>query len=106
MSKSPVCDGQNFISGLEATYRGLWRRYCKGDVPSLRYMEMLKKEGVPEGVTNETSEPERVTISKDTSSVSIESNGFSQAPVSTLNLTTSEVNENQSSQTTNSGNLS
>ncbi|KAK5841680.1 probable UDP-N-acetylglucosamine--peptide N-acetylglucosaminyltransferase SPINDLY [Gossypium arboreum] len=106
MSKSPVCDGQNFISGLEATYRGMWRRYCKGDVPSSRYMEMLKKEGVPEGVTNETSQPERVTISKDTSSVSIESNGFNQAPLSMLNLTTSEDNENQSSQTTNSGKLS
>ncbi|TYI98768.1 hypothetical protein E1A91_D01G239700v1 [Gossypium mustelinum] len=106
MSKSPVCDGQNFISGLEATYRGMWRRYCKSDVPSSRYMEMLKKEGVPEGVTNETSKPERVTMSKDTSSVSVESNGFNQAPLSTPNLTTSEDNENQSSQTTNSGKLS
>ncbi|KAB2046403.1 hypothetical protein ES319_D01G231900v1 [Gossypium barbadense] len=106
MSKSPVCDGQNFISGLEATYRGMWRRYCKGDVPCSRYMEMLKKEGVPEGVTNETSKPERVTMSKDTSSVSVESNGFNQAPLSTPNLTTSEDNENQSSQTTNSGKLS
>ncbi|GMJ13925.1 SPINDLY [Hibiscus trionum] len=102
MSKSPVCDGQNFISGLEAAYRSMWHRYCKGDVPSLRYMEMLKKEGIPEESTIETSEPERATISKDNSQGSIESNGFNQVPLAMLNPTTFEENMSQLNQTTNS----
>ncbi|KAK8633119.1 hypothetical protein V6N13_013973 [Hibiscus sabdariffa] len=67
MSKSPVCDGQNFISGLEAAYRNMWRRYCKGDVPSLRCMEMLQKQDVTEELTVKTVEPEETTTSIDTS---------------------------------------
>ncbi|KAK8506971.1 hypothetical protein V6N13_024988 [Hibiscus sabdariffa] len=106
MSKSPVCDGQNFISGLETAYRSMWHRYCKGDVPSLRYMEMLKNEGIPEESTIETFEPERVTISKDNSQGSIESNGFNQAPLAMLNPTTLEGNGSQLNQTTNSSELS
>lgn len=109
MSKSPVFDGQNFISGLEATYRNMWQRYCNGDVPSLRYMEMLQKQGVPEELTIKTSEPESVTILKDTSpgSESVKSNGFNQVPWPMLNLTTCEENGSQLNlvQTTNSGKL-
>ncbi|XVF76159.1 hypothetical protein PTKIN_Ptkin13bG0243800 [Pterospermum kingtungense] len=78
MSKSPVCDGRNFISGLEATYRNMWHRYCNGFVPSLRYMEMLQKQGVPEELTVKTSEPESVAILKDTSPGSAKANGFNQ----------------------------
>lgn len=44
MSKSPVCDGPNFTVGLESTYRSMWHRYCKGDIPSSRRMEMLLEE--------------------------------------------------------------
>ncbi|XVF07618.1 hypothetical protein REPUB_Repub06bG0154700 [Reevesia pubescens] len=103
MSKSPVCDGKNYISGLEATYRNMWHRYCKGDVPSLRYMEMLQKQGVPEELTIKTSESEKVTISKDTSPGSVKSNGFYQVPLPMLNLTTCEENGSQLNETTNSG---
>lgn len=40
MLKSPVCDGAKFTTGLEATYRRLWRSYCSGDPPpSLRNLE-------------------------------------------------------------------
>jgi hypothetical protein len=28
MCTSPVCDGANFILGLNFTYRNMWRRYC------------------------------------------------------------------------------
>ncbi|XWS56025.1 hypothetical protein CRYUN_Cryun09bG0050900 [Craigia yunnanensis] len=105
MSKSPVCDGQNFTSGLEATYRNMWHRYCNGDVPSLRYMEMLQKQGVPEELIIKTSEPERITILKDTSPGSVKSNGFNQVPLPMLNLTTCEENGSQLNQTTNSGKL-
>ncbi|KAE8726658.1 putative UDP-N-acetylglucosamine--peptide N-acetylglucosaminyltransferase SPINDLY [Hibiscus syriacus] len=106
MSKSPVCDGQNFISGLEVAYRSMWHRYCKGDAPSLRYMEMLKEEGILEERTIETIEPERVTISKDNSQGSKESNGFIQAPLAMLNHTALEDSRSQLNQTTNSGKLS
>ncbi|KAE8671657.1 putative UDP-N-acetylglucosamine--peptide N-acetylglucosaminyltransferase SPINDLY [Hibiscus syriacus] len=102
MSKSPICDGQNFISGLEATYRNMWRRYCKGDVPSLRYMEMLQKQDAADELTVETVEPEKVTISTDTSPGAVKSNGFNQVPL----LTTSEENGNLLHQTTNPGKLS
>ncbi|XP_022767024.1 probable UDP-N-acetylglucosamine--peptide N-acetylglucosaminyltransferase SPINDLY isoform X3 [Durio zibethinus] len=102
MSKSPVCDGQNFISGLEAKYRTMWHSYCKGDVPSLQSMEMLQRQGVPEDLTIKTVEPERVTTSKDTSPGSVKSNGFNQVPLPMLNLT-SEENGSQLNQTTNLG---
>ncbi|THU62807.1 hypothetical protein C4D60_Mb01t09020 [Musa balbisiana] len=42
MSKSPVCDGAKFTQGLESTYRNMWHRYCRGDVPATRHIESLK----------------------------------------------------------------
>ncbi|KAE8725140.1 putative UDP-N-acetylglucosamine--peptide N-acetylglucosaminyltransferase SPINDLY [Hibiscus syriacus] len=105
MSKSPVCDGQNFISGLEATYRNMWRRYCKGDVPSLRLMEMLQKQDAADELTVKTVEPEKTTIPTDTSLGLVKSKGFNQIPSPTLNLT-SEENGDLSNQTTNPGKLS
>ncbi|KAL3642700.1 hypothetical protein CASFOL_013515 [Castilleja foliolosa] len=39
MLKSPLCNGSKFTQGLESSYRNMWRRYCKDDVPSLRRME-------------------------------------------------------------------
>lgn len=44
MLKSPLCDGSKFIRGLETTYRNMWQRYCKGDVPSSRHMEQLQQQ--------------------------------------------------------------
>ncbi|XP_047307864.1 probable UDP-N-acetylglucosamine--peptide N-acetylglucosaminyltransferase SPINDLY [Impatiens glandulifera] len=38
MSNSPLCNGPKFILGVESVYRSMWRRYCKGDVPSLKRM--------------------------------------------------------------------
>ncbi|XVE75927.1 hypothetical protein DITRI_Ditri12bG0130900 [Diplodiscus trichospermus] len=105
MSKSPLCDGQNFIRGLEATYRNMWHRYCNGDVPSLRYMEMLQKQDVSEELTIKTSEPEKITSSKDTCPDSVKSNGFNRVLLPTLNPTTSEGNGIQLNRITNSGQL-
>ncbi|EXB54601.1 putative UDP-N-acetylglucosamine--peptide N-acetylglucosaminyltransferase SPINDLY [Morus notabilis] len=83
MAKSPVCDGPNFARGLELTYRDMWRRYCKGDVPSLRQMEMLQQHVVPE---------EPITkVSKEGPPNSIKSNGFNVAPPST-HLSSGEEN--------------
>ncbi|XP_024966467.1 probable UDP-N-acetylglucosamine--peptide N-acetylglucosaminyltransferase SPINDLY isoform X1 [Cynara cardunculus var. scolymus] len=44
MSKSPLCNGSKFMIGLESAYRDIWRRYCKGEVPSLKRVEMLQKQ--------------------------------------------------------------
>ena len=75
MARSPVCDGPNFARGLESTYRDMWRRYCKGDVPSSRHMEMLERQMVSE---------EQVTkISKEGPPRSITSNGINVVPPST-----------------------
>lgn len=42
MSKSPLCNGERFTRGLELAYRDMWHRYCRGDVPSLTRVELLK----------------------------------------------------------------
>lgn len=34
MLKSYLCDGPNFVKGLEENYRQLWHRYCDGDISS------------------------------------------------------------------------
>lgn len=34
MLNAHLCDGPNFVKGLEEQYRHLWYRYCEGDVPS------------------------------------------------------------------------
>ena len=84
MSKSPVCDGQKFALGLESTYRDMWCRYCKGDVPSSRNLKMLQEQAVPEEpVTN---------IFNEGSPNSIKSNGFNVAPRSAPNLSGCEEN--------------
>lgn len=44
MAGSPVCDGPSFVVALESAYRNMWKKYCRGEVPSLRRMEMLQKE--------------------------------------------------------------
>lgn len=34
MLNSYLCDGPNFVKGIEEQYRQLWHRYCDGDIPS------------------------------------------------------------------------
>lgn len=91
MSKSPVCDGQNFALGLESTYRNMWHRYCKGDVPSLKRMEMLQQQVVSEE-PNKFSEPTKIIFAKEGSPGSVMPNGFNQASPSMLNLSNIEEN--------------
>ncbi|MSO85889.1 MAG: hypothetical protein EXR04_08110 [Rhodospirillales bacterium] len=33
MAASPVCDGKLYARGLEAAYRAMWRRWCRGEKP-------------------------------------------------------------------------
>ncbi|CAN6439147.1 unnamed protein product [Victoria cruziana] len=43
MLKSPVCDGLKFTQGLESTYRTLWRRYCRGEMPAQKQLDMMQQ---------------------------------------------------------------
>lgn len=89
MSKSPVCDGPNFILGLESTYRKMWQRYCKGDVPSLRRMELLQQQEATEGTI--TTMESNIPALKE-SPASIQSNGH--CPVSSEVINHSPCGEN------------
>ena len=84
MSKSPVCDGPKYALGLESTYRNMWRRYCEGDVPSLRHEEMLQSQAI--------SEESATVFSTESPRGSIKANGFNLAPPSMRNLSPSEEN--------------
>ncbi|GMH30131.1 hypothetical protein Nepgr_031974 [Nepenthes gracilis] len=75
MLKSQVCDGSKFTLGLESTYRDMWHKYCKGEVPSLKRMEMLQKQ-------DSVAEPSRVALWKDNSASSPKTNGLNLAPLS------------------------
>ncbi|XP_058760062.1 probable UDP-N-acetylglucosamine--peptide N-acetylglucosaminyltransferase SPINDLY [Vicia villosa] len=88
MSKSPVCDGANFIRGLESTYRNIWRRYCDGDVPSLKRLELLE----PPVSTDKNSEPTRVVNGIEGSTGSVKANGFNSAQPPKLSTNGCEEN--------------
>ncbi|XP_031282560.1 probable UDP-N-acetylglucosamine--peptide N-acetylglucosaminyltransferase SPINDLY isoform X1 [Pistacia vera] len=106
MSKSPVCDGQNYTLGLESTFRNMWHRYCKGDVPSLSRLEMLQQQVVSEEPAIKNPEPSGSTFSSDGTSGSVKANGFNQAAPSILNTSNCEENGVQMNQSTNTGKLS
>ncbi|KAL6988453.1 hypothetical protein U1Q18_014204 [Sarracenia purpurea var. burkii] len=89
MSKSPLCDGSKFTLGLESTYRKMWKRYCKGDVPSLKCMELLQQQqqlSSSEVVAMKLSEPTKATSSRESPPVSVKTNGFNLGIPSLLNL--------------------
>ncbi|KAL2345253.1 hypothetical protein Fmac_006538 [Flemingia macrophylla] len=91
MSKSPLCDGTKFVQGLESTFRNMWHRYCRGDVPSLKRMELLQQ--VASGdLPNKTSEPTRIVNPREDSSGSVKANGFNTTPASKLNTQSCEEN--------------
>ncbi|XP_061366737.1 probable UDP-N-acetylglucosamine--peptide N-acetylglucosaminyltransferase SPINDLY [Gastrolobium bilobum] len=92
MSKSPLCDGANFILGLESTYRKVWLRYCKGDVPSLKRMELLQQPVGTCDSSNKNSEPIRISNSREDSSGSVKANGFNSMHPSKLNILSCEEN--------------
>lgn len=89
MSKSPVCDGPNFILGLESVYRKMWQRYCKGDVPSLRRIEQLQQE---EAMEEPITMTELNSPASEKSPASIKSNGH--CPVSSDVVDPSPLGEN------------
>lgn len=93
MSKSPVCDGPKFVSGLESTYRSMWHRYCKGDAPALRNLEMLQQHAASEPLSTPAT---NISVSSEIPPESAKVNGFAQvAPVLTLSCSeeNGQVNE-------------
>ncbi|XP_010245836.1 PREDICTED: probable UDP-N-acetylglucosamine--peptide N-acetylglucosaminyltransferase SPINDLY isoform X2 [Nelumbo nucifera] len=76
MMNSPVCDGRNFVLSLESTYRNMWHRYCKGDVPYLRNMETSEHQQVLQQTAQKNFEPTRITGPKESPLASIKTNGF------------------------------
>lgn len=90
MSKSPLCNGSKFITGLESSYRDMWREYCKGKVPSLKRMETLQ---------NYTPQFTSL-LSKDDPFGPVKENGFNLGPP---RLLTSEENGSQSNQASSTG---
>ncbi|KAJ4846807.1 hypothetical protein Tsubulata_037060 [Turnera subulata] len=85
MSKSPVCDGPKFTLGLEAAYRNMWHRYCKGDVPSLKRLELLRQQGTLEDTGTKNSDPTSITFSREDPAGSVKSNGFNAILPSSVN---------------------
>ncbi|GFY97909.1 tetratricopeptide repeat (TPR)-like superfamily protein [Actinidia rufa] len=98
MSKSPLCNGSKFTLGLESAYRDMWKRYCKGDVPSLKRMETLQQQQPHhEEVAVKFSDTTKTATSRESPLGGlVKENGF------TLNLSASEENGVQLNQTTNS----
>lgn len=109
MSKSPLCDGAKFTRNIESTYRSMWHRYCDGDVPSLRRMELLQQQQtqiecvVPEESPVNSSERTIVSASEDGS---IKENGFTTIPTLAYNSSIGEENGVQLNQDSNHGKLS
>lgn len=95
MSKSPLCDGANFTVGLESTFRHMWRRYCKGDVPSLKRMQSLQKPVSTNDSSNKNTESTKAVNSSEGSPGSIKANGFS--PMQSPKLSVHDCEESSGS---------
>lgn len=71
----------------------MWNRYCKGDVPSLKRMELLQQQQVvSEESAVKFSEPTRSTISKDGPVGPIKENGFNLGGAPLLKPSAGEEN--------------
>ncbi|WCJ34262.1 Tetratricopeptide repeat (TPR)-like superfamily protein [Euphorbia peplus] len=92
MAESPVCDGSKFTLGLESAYRNMWHRYCKGDVPSLKRMELLQQlDGYTEVVPTNNFEQERNTfLVDDPPPEPVKLNGFDVISQSIVNHSSEE----------------
>ncbi|PWA38733.1 UDP-N-acetylglucosamine--peptide N-acetylglucosaminyltransferase SPINDLY [Artemisia annua] len=94
MANSPLCNGSKFINGLESAYRDMWRGYCKGNIPSLKRMEMLQNQNQTPQITS--------LLSKDDPFGSIKENGFSLGPPRLLTSGAIEENGSQANQSSSS----
>lgn len=81
----------------------MWHRYCKGDMPSMRQMEMLQEEVFEEVADKTSDEPIGKTLSKESALGVVSSNGYSEAITSTSNPSNCEANIVELNQSTDSG---
>ncbi|PIN16656.1 protein O-GlcNAc transferase [Handroanthus impetiginosus] len=115
MLKSPLCGGPKFIQGLESVYRNMWRRYCKGDMPSLKHMEMAQlqqhqqlhsQQVIPEEAAVTSAEPTMANISRDGPLAPIKANGFNTGQCSSPNASHRGENGSLLNQNSNTDKLS
>lgn len=81
MAGSPVCNGPSFAVALESAYRNMWEKYCKGEVPSLRRMEMLQKEVQDDPLISKDLGPSRLSVTGE-ATPSLKANGSAPVPSS------------------------
>lgn len=94
MMKSPVCDGAKFAHGLESAYRSMWHRYCNGDMPALRLMEMMQQQQpLSEQVSVKFSEAKADTAQENHLGP-VKMNGVSSVASSTPNPSSCKENGN------------
>ncbi|CAL9174116.1 unnamed protein product [Musa hybrid cultivar] len=95
MSKSPVCDGAKFTLGLESTYRNMWHRYCRGDVPATRHIESLKDQPpLSDKILVRFSEHKTSNVPEQNHQVQTKMNGVTPNLSLTPNNTSCEANGN------------
>lgn len=95
MSKSPVCDGAKFTQGLESTYRNMWHRYCRGDVPATRHIESLKDQPpLSDKILVRFSEHKTSNVPEQNHQVQTKMNGVTPNLSLTPNNTSCEANGN------------
>lgn len=105
MSKSPLCDGVNFAHGLESTFRNMWRRYCKGDLPSLKRMELLQQSAVMSDTSSKSSEPTRMANTGESSPGSAKASELNSSQSSKLNTRSCEENGGSLNHSSKQGNV-
>lgn len=81
MAGSPVCNGPSFAVALESAYRSMWRKYCKGEVPSSRRMEMLQKEAQADPIISKDLVTSRLNVNGE-ATPSLKANGSAPVPSS------------------------
>ncbi|WOL03503.1 hypothetical protein Cni_G12223 [Canna indica] len=89
MLKSPVCDGAKFTQGLESTYRNMWHRYCRDDVPATRHVESLQDQPpLSDKITVRFSEQKTSNVPEQNRETQPQVNGVT----SDLHLTPNNIN--------------
>ncbi|KAI9077070.1 hypothetical protein K1719_040892 [Acacia pycnantha] len=72
--------------------KSVWRRYCKGDVPSLKRMEFLQQAATMSNPSNKTSESIRMANSIESSPGSVKTSELNSSQPSKLNTRSCEEN--------------
>lgn len=91
MLKSHLCDGPNFVRGLEENYRTLWLQYCDGVSPSERCEKAEAEELVGQSVST-TEDVTDMQMKEAGSALSPNTMTVTPTPSPTSTLSTTEGN--------------